>query len=132
MLPDLEGQDRSRFLPIPQTFRDDVEIALKTRQLGLLGLLAMEAKDFFWASEGLRLVGRAQFNLKAYHEAKETWEELYKLNPSEPEANQRLGTIYQRLGDLDASDQALQRVLSNKRVTGLERAEALSLIGAQY
>jgi tetratricopeptide (TPR) repeat protein len=89
----------------------------------------MEAKDFFWASEGLRLVGRAQFNLKAHREAKAAWEELYKLNPAEPEANQRLGTIYQRLGDLDASDQALQRVLNNKRVTGPERAEALSLIG---
>jgi tetratricopeptide (TPR) repeat protein len=128
MLPDLEGQDRSRFLPVPQTFRDDVEIALKARQLGLLGLLAMEAKDFFWASEGLRLIGRAQFNLKAHREARATWEELYKLNPAEPEANQRLGTIYQRLGDLDASDQALQRVLSNKRVARPERAEALSLI----
>ena len=56
------------------------------------------------------------------------WEELYKLNPMEPEANQRLGTIYQRLGDLDASDQALHRVLSNKKVTRPERAEALSLI----
>lgn len=128
MLPDLEGQDRSRFLPVPQTFREDVGMALKTRQLGLLGLLAMEAKDFFWSSEGLRLVGRAQFDLKAYREAKATWEELYKLNPSEAEANQRLGTVYQRLGNLDASDQALQRVLNNKRVTGPERAEALSLI----
>jgi hypothetical protein len=129
MLPDLEGQDRSRFLPVPQTFREDVELASKTKQLGLLGLLAMEARDFFWASEGLRLVGRAQFDLKAHREGKETWEELYKLNPLEPEANQRLGTIYQRLGNLDASDQALQRVLSNKRVAPLERAEALSLIG---
>ena len=96
--------------------------------LGLLSLLALEAQDFFWASEGLRLVGRAQFDLKAYREAKLCWEELYKLNHLEPEANQRLGTIYQRLGDLDASDQALHRVLSNKKVTRPERAEALSLI----
>ena len=28
MLPDLAEQDRSRFLPVPQTFRDDVELAL--------------------------------------------------------------------------------------------------------
>jgi hypothetical protein len=128
MLPDLEGQDRSRFLPVPQSFRDDVELAFRSRGLGLLGLLAMEAQDFFWASEGLRLVGRAQFNLKASREARVSWEALYKLNPVEPEANQRLGTIYQRLGDLDASDQALHRVLSNKKVTRPERAEALSLI----
>jgi hypothetical protein len=128
MLPELQGQDRSRFLPVPQTFRDDVELASRAKQLGLLGLLAMEARNFFWASEGLRLVGRAQLDLKAYCEAKATWEELNKLNPAEAEANQRLGTIYQRLGDLNASDQALQRVLTNKRVTHEERAEAMSLI----
>ena len=27
MLPDLEGQDRSRFLPVPRSFREDVETA---------------------------------------------------------------------------------------------------------
>jgi hypothetical protein len=128
MLPDLQEQERSRFLPVPQTFRDDVELACKSRRRGLLGLLAMEAKDFFWASEGLRLIGRAQFDLRAYREAKTTWEQLYKLNPLEPEANQRLGTVYQRLGDLDASDQALQRVVSSKKAVPPERAEALSLI----
>ena len=128
MLPNLEGQDRSRFLPVPRTFREDVERAGKSKLLGLLGLLAMEASDFFWASEGLRLVGRAQFNIDALYEAKATWEELLKLNPAEAEANQRLGTIYQRLGDLDASDQALQRVLSNPKVDRADRAEAMSLL----
>lgn len=128
MLPDLEAQDRSRFLPVPETFRDDVELAFKAKRLGVLGLIAMEAKDFFWGSEGLRLVGRAQFNLKAYKDAKQTWEELLRSNPVEVESNQILGTIYQRLGDLDASDQALQRVLANKRAKDSERAEALSLI----
>jgi tetratricopeptide (TPR) repeat protein len=128
MLPDLEAQDRSRFLPVPQSFRDDVELAFRSRKIGLLGLLAMESQDFFWAAEGLRLVGRAQFDLKAYREAKLSWEAVLKLNPLEPEANQRLGTIYQRLRDLDASDQALQRVLSNNKVARPERAEALSLI----
>jgi hypothetical protein len=128
MLPDLEGQDRARFLPVPQTFRENVELAFRARRLGLLGLLAMEAGEYFWASEGLRLIGRAQFDLKAYVGARLTWEALHKLNPAEPEANQRLGTIYQRLGDLDASDQALKRVLSDKRVARHQRAEALSLI----
>jgi hypothetical protein len=128
MLPDLEAQDRSRFLPVPQGFRDDVELAAKAGHLGLLSLLAMEAKTFFWASEGLRLVGRKQFDLKAYDAAKRTWEEMYQLNPADVEVNQRLGTIYQRLGDLNASDQALQRVLDNRRSLGSDRAEALSLL----
>jgi tetratricopeptide (TPR) repeat protein len=123
MLPDLEEQDRSRFLPVPQSFRDDVELALRQKKIGLLGLLAMEAQEFFWASEGLRLIGRAQFDLKAWREAKVSWEGVLKLNPLEAEANQRLGTIYQRLGDLDASDLALQRVLTSKSATRAQRAE---------
>lgn len=128
MLPDLEAQERSRFLPVPQGFRDDVERACKSKQLGLLGLLAVEAVEFFWASEGLRLVGRAQIDLKAFPQAKDTWEELSQVDPADVEANQRLGTIYQRLGDLDASNQALARVLTNKRATSSDRAEALALI----
>ena len=129
MLPDLEAQDRSRFLPVPQAFRDDVELASKRRQMGLLGLLAIEAEQFFWATEGLRLVGRAQFDLRDYRAAKETWEKLCRLNPQESEANQRLGTIYQRLGDLDSSDQALLRVTNSKSSSHSDRAEAFSLIG---
>jgi hypothetical protein len=129
MLPDLEAQERSRFLPVPQGFRDDVELALKRGQVGLLGLLGMEAEGFFWESEGLRLVGRAQFHLKALRIAKDTWEKLYRLNPQDSEANQRLGTIYQRLGDLDSSDQALFRVTNFKGASNAERAEAFSLLG---
>ena len=129
MLPDLEAQDRSRFLPVPQGFHDDVELAFKRKQMGLLGLVALEAEQFFWASEGLRLVARAQFNLKSYRAAKETWEKLYRLNPNESETNERLGTIYQRLGDLDSSDQALLRVINNKTASHADRAEAFSLLG---
>jgi tetratricopeptide (TPR) repeat protein len=128
MLPDLQAQERSRFLPVPQGFRDEVDLASKAKQLGMLGVLASEARDFFWASEGLRLVARAQFDLKAHRQAKDTWEELYRLNPAEVEANQRLGTCYERMGNLDASDQALKRVLANGRATSADRAEALSLM----
>jgi len=129
MLPDLEAQDRSRFLPVPQAFHDDVELASRRKQMGLLGLLALEAEQFFWASEGLRLVARAQFDLRSYRAAKETWEKLYKLNPDESETNERLGTIYQRLGDLDSSDQALLRVINGKTASHADRAESFSLLG---
>jgi tetratricopeptide (TPR) repeat protein len=129
MLPDLEAQDRARFLPVPQAFREDVSLATTRRQLGLLGLLALEAEDFFWASEGLRLVGRAQFDLKTYQMAKITWEKLYALNPEDSEANQRLATINQRLGDLDSSEQALLRVINSNVASHSELAEAFSLLG---
>jgi len=128
MLPELVAQERSRFLPVPQGFRDELELAFKAKDLGMLGVLAAEAREFFWASEGLRLVARAQFDLKAHRQAKETWLELFRLNPQEVEANQRLGTCFERVGDLDASDQALKRVLSNTRATAADRAEAFSLM----
>ncbi len=129
MLPDLEPQERSRFIPVPPRFREDVALASRNGQLGLLGLLAEEARSLPWGSEGLRAVGRAQFGARAHAGARVTWEALVALDPLDVEANQRLATIYQRLGDLNASDQALQRVLGHPRATPAHRAEALSLLG---
>ena len=129
LLPDLKVQDRSRFLPVPLRFREDVDLASKNGQMGLLGLLALEARSFPWASEGLRIVGREQFNWKAYRSARSTWESLSRLYPADVEANLLLGTIHQRLGDLNAADLALQRVLGNDAATPTMRAEALSLLG---
>jgi tetratricopeptide repeat protein len=129
LLPDLQAQDRARFLPVPLKFREDVELASKKGQIGILGLLGLEAGEFPWASEGLRLVGRAQFSWKAYAGARATWEAVSRLDPLDVESNLLLGTIYQRLLDLDASDQALQRVSNNKQATRVDRAEAFSLLG---
>src|SRR5439155_3156360 len=50
-----------------------------------------------------------------------------RFNPFDLEANTLLGTIYQRLGDLVRSDQAVDRVLDRVDVAGMDRAEALSL-----
>ena len=128
LLPNLQPQDRSRFLLVPQKFRDEVELASKTPALGKLGLLGLEARDFAWASEGLRLVGREQFNAEAFSAARANWEFLCDLDPSDTEANLTLATIYQRLDDLNASDQALQRVTNSRQTTPANRAEALSLL----
>jgi len=129
MLPGLQQQDRARFIPVPAAFRESVELAEKSKQHGLLGLLAEEARGAAWGSEGLRVIGRAQFNTRAHNGARVTWEALVQLDPLDAEANQRLATIFQRLGDLNASDQALQRILGNPRATAAQRAEALSLLG---
>jgi len=129
MLPDLVEQDRTRFVPIPRDFREEVERATQATELGDLELLADEARGFEWETEGLRLVGRAQFNLKAFEGARVTWEAVRKLDPLDVEANTLLGTIYQRLGDLTVSDQALKRVLSRKGLAREHRAEVRSLLG---
>src|SRR6185295_15268804 len=129
MLPDLDEQDRSKFLPIPRDFREEVERARQKKELGDLELLAAEARGFEWEIEGLRLVGRAQFNLKAFEGARATWEAVRKQDQVDEEANTLLGTIYQRLGDLTSSDQALKRVLGRTGLDKEGRVEARSLLG---
>jgi hypothetical protein len=129
MLPDLGEQDRARFLPIPRDFREEVECATEKREIGDLELLAAEARGFEWEVEGLRLVGRAQFNLKAFEGARLTWEAVRKQDALDVEANTLLGTIYQRLGDLTNSDQALKRVLTRDGLDKEARAEVRSLLG---
>jgi hypothetical protein len=129
MLPDLGEQDRARFLPIPRDFREEVECATEKTEIGDLELLAAEARGFEWEVEGLRLVGRAQFNLKAFEGARLTWEAVRKQDALDVEANTLLGTIYQRLGDLTNSDQALKRVLTRDGLDKEARAEVRSLLG---
>ena len=129
LLPDLQEQDRSRFFAVPRGFREEVGIALAGKQAGDLGLLAAEAEGFAWESEGLRTVGRAQYELKDRRGARATWEKIRHLDEDDLEANTLLGTIYQRLGDLTRSDQALQRVLARRALPAYSRAEANALLG---
>lgn len=129
MLPDLDEQDRARFLPIPRDFREEVERATEKKELGDLELLAAEARGFEWEVEGMRLVGRAQFELKAFEGARVTWEAIRKQCELDVEANTMLGTIQQRLGDLTSSDQALKRVISLTDLDDERRAEVRSLLG---
>jgi hypothetical protein len=126
-LPKMKPQDRSKFLAVPTDFAEEVELADSGRHLGDLELLAAEARGFDWESEGLRVVGRAQFRLKAFGGARDTWEAVRDLGADDLEANTLLGTIYQRLGDLTRSDQAIKRVLKRPDLAGQDRAEALSL-----
>ncbi len=129
MLPDLVEQERARFLPIPLDYREEVERAMEKKELGDLELLAAETRGFEWEIEGLRLVGRAQFARKAFEGAGATWEAVRREAPFDEEANTLLGTIYQRLGDLVSSDQALKRVLGRKQLEKEARAEVRSLVG---
>jgi hypothetical protein len=88
-------------------------------------LLAAEALEFPWGGEGLRIAGREQHEQEVYFPAKRTWEELFRLNSQDRETNLRLGIINHRLGDLDASDQALGRVLKDTNASAAERSEAM-------
>jgi len=129
-LPNMKEQDPSRFLIVPPGFGEAVEKAAAEKRFGDLRLLANEARGFRWESEGLRVVGRAQFYNKDFKGAKNTWEALRENNrQNDLEANLLLGTIYERLGKFTDSTQAVKRALAVKDISKEQRAEAHALLG---
>lgn len=127
-LPNLTEPDPSRFNPVPQDFGADVERAVADKMAGDLSLFSYEVRGLEWESQGLRTVGKAQFNVNALAGARTTWESVLKLDMQDLEANIWLGTIYERLGDLVRSIQALERALQNPAISKNQRAEAYSLL----
>lgn len=81
----------------PSEFRYEVERARAAKLKGWLRLLSEEVlgRDFSWA--GLRLVAKAQFNLKDFKGARKSWEEVRKYYPHDIESNLYLASIYERL-----------------------------------
>ncbi len=127
LLPNLTPVDPKRMLVVPQGFSEEVGHAAVNGDQGRLRLLAAEAAGFSWEVGGLRRVGSAQYGLRDWDAAKESLESVTKLFPNDVEANTLLGTVYQRLGDLARSSQAIDRVLGSAEPTPFERAEARAL-----
>lgn len=131
LLPQLVPPPSEQLLPVPADFREAVARAAARGAAGDLELLADEAAGFAWESVGLREVGRAQFALGAHEGAQVTWEAVRGLaGDGDLEASTRLATIYQKLGDLVASDLAVRRVLDRPQAGLRERAELRSLAGS--
>jgi hypothetical protein len=128
-LPGLETQEQSCFTPVPQGFGDELDIAAQKRQRERLALLGIEARGFTWETAGLRAVGRKQFDLKYFADALSTWESVLKNHPDDLEASTLLGTIYQRLAELEKSNTALRRVIARPNVRPARLAEAHALLG---
>jgi hypothetical protein len=135
LLPNLRPPDRAALRPVPREFREAVDCAWQAALRGDLRLLAHEARDFPWNVEGLRTVGRAQFDLSAIKGAVETFEWLRELRPDDVEANQRLATLYQRWAKqeqnpaeyLAKSNVAIQRVIESPLPSSHDMAEAYAL-----
>ncbi len=129
-LPNMKEQNPSDFMAVPLGFGEEVERAAAEKRLGDLGLLAAEARGFYWETEGLRAVGDAQYKAKDFKGAKNTWEAVRRNNREfDLDANILLGTIYERLGKITDSNQALERALENKEIPKDKRAEAYALQG---
>ena len=128
LLPALKRTDPEEFRPVPEGFTEDVREALRGENLAMLAVLGEEAGEFDWGLAGSRVVGRAQFELGAWPDARATWEAVRKERRQDPEANLALGTVYQRLGDPVASTAALERIVKRRDVPAEQQAEALALV----
>jgi hypothetical protein len=128
LLPGLEPADQTKFQVVPLDFREEVERAESSKNIGYLQLLSAEVEGFAWTTMGLRLIGNAQFKLKDWPGARATWEAVRKYDDMDLEANTLLGTVFQRIGDLVRSDQALQRALQDLKVSSWNRAEIRALM----
>jgi hypothetical protein len=128
-VPDLVEQNPESFITVPPSFLEAVERAQANQFPGDLALLAEETQGCFWARPGLRAVARAEYSVRALEAARETWEAIRRFDDDDLEANTLLGTIYQKLGDLPASDIAIDRVLALPELSRKARSEALALKG---
>lgn len=129
LLPGLEPADPTKLLVVPFDFREEIERAEAGNDGGNLQLLATEVDGFAWRIAGLRLIGNAQFRVKDWQGAKVTWLGVREYDETDVEANTFLATIFQRLGDLVSSDQAVERALQNKEISSSQRAEIRALMG---
>jgi hypothetical protein len=136
LLPSLPEADPSSNLIIPMDFREEVARAAEANRKGWLRLLSEEVRGKRFEWEGLRAVGRAQWDVKDFSGAKESWETLRDIHPNDVDANLALANIYERLSRAEnnsnwigESDRAIDRVLGNSVTTRAQRAEALSLKG---
>ena len=127
LLPELKPVNPERLRIMPPEFSEEVTRATRNGDTPRLAVLQDETAGFDWGISGLRLVGAAQKQLKAWPDARVTWEAIRRDLPHDAEANLSLATVYQRLDDLPRSTEALERVLSDPDFEDRNRAEALSL-----
>jgi tetratricopeptide (TPR) repeat protein len=128
-LPNLEKPRLESLRMVPFDFKEEVERAERRASKGVLQLLAEEAAEFDWAVEGWRVVGNAQFELGDNLGARQTWERVQEITPMDPEANNSLATVYERLGELDRSDQLLLRIIRNGELDAAQLTKAKALLG---
>ncbi|MGA7454745.1 MAG: tetratricopeptide repeat-containing protein [Rhodoplanes sp.] len=124
--PGLAPPDPAMLIVVPREFQEAVEKAENNHVNGqaTLVLLREEAKHNAWAREGVRLVGRAQRQIKSFKAALESWEFIRKDLPDDVEANLQLATIFQRVDDLVSASQACRHVLANASAERKDRADA--------
>lgn len=130
LLPGLESFDPSKVVMVPLDFRERVEQGASDREelMKLYGEVAGEA----WETEGLRVIGRAQSGLGDHERASQTWDRIREFDRFDVEANQKLATNYQKLGEFIRSEQAANRALESNHLSDWDSAETYALIASNH
>lgn len=128
-IPEAKPHDIATLAPVPRAFQEAVKRASETRDVAQLWLMAGEVSARPWRFQALSMVGLALFNLKANKPAIVTYERVRAERPDDAEANSRLATLFERVGDLPSSDLALDRVDALKDAPLGMRRESLALRG---
>lgn len=136
MLPSLAEANAGDVSIVPLEFIEDVERAAKASDKAWLRLLAEDVAGLSFQWDALKVVGRAQWSLRDYAGARETWETVRKQKPKDLETHLALANIYERLYRetlrpvlLEMSNQSIRSVLDIQAITPEQQAEALALHG---
>jgi hypothetical protein len=126
-LPGLAAGNRALLLEVPRNLAEDVGQAREHRWAGDLRLIAEEVVGLRFEEAALRAAAQASADVGDDVGAKQAWEEIRAAHPDDFQANRALSDIYRRLGDLVASDQAIERALSGAALGTRDRAELYAL-----
>lgn len=133
LLPRLKPVNTSDAQVVPDALCERIsEIVKDERANKPAKLLALKHETLgqFWEREAFLYIARAQSDIADHQGAIATWEYLRHSTTHAPEANQRLATGYQKIGELAKSENAANRSLGDKGLTDWQTAETYSLIGS--
>jgi hypothetical protein len=126
-LPGLAAGDRAALLEIPRDLAEDIGQAREKKWAGDLRLIAEEVLGLRFEEAALRAVAQASADVGDDAGARDAWEQIRAAHPDDFQVNRALSDIYRRLGDLVASDQAIERALGGVALGSWDRAELYAL-----
>jgi len=136
MLPGLAEADPSEMSMVPLDFIEEVQRAEAAGDRGWLRVIADDLRGERFQWDGLRRVAQAQWSLKDLDGARASWEAVRDAVGGDVDANLALANLYERAWRasrrevlLESSNQAIRQVMSAKRTTLEQQAEALALEG---
>jgi hypothetical protein len=122
-VPSLAAGSRAALLDVPRDLAEDIDQAREEKWAGDLRLITEEVVGLRFEEAALRSVAQASADIGDDDGAKEAWEKIRAAHPDDFQANRALSDVYRRLGNLVASDQAIERALSGVGLSTRDRAE---------